>query len=216
MSARFQKIDDQNRAEHSNLIAGDQCYYIYEYTSGHDYRFGATNSLISNFKKKPSLSGTAQYKYKGIAIQECGIAFGEAINANWLPGATLVPVPPSKIVGDPEYDDRILKICRAIPCAVPIDIRELVTQRVSLGAAHEGGHRPTIEELIAVYEIDESKAQPTPKRVAIVDDVLTVGTHFKAMEIVLKKRFAAVSVVGFFVARRILPNSFEAVDITGL
>ena len=110
----------------------------------------------------------------------------------------------------------MLKVCRAIPSAAPIDIRELVIQSASLEAAHESNHRPTIEELLAVYEIDESKVQPAPERVAIVDDVLTVGTHFKAMKTVLKKRFPAVSIVGFFVARRILPNPFEAVDIGAL
>ena len=90
-------------------------------------------------------------------------------------------------------------------------MRELVTQRTSLPAAHEG-QRPTVDDLLAVYEIDEAKAQSTPAQIAVVDDVLTVGTHFRAMKTILNRRFPGVSVVGFFIARRVFPNLFDEFD----
>ena len=207
---RFRKIDDQNRRDHFNLGADDECYFFYEYTSGKDYQFSDTNSLISNLKKKPSLAATVQYQYKLRAIHRCGVALGNAISAAWLAGATFVPVPPSKAPADPEYDDRITRICRAIPAAHAIDVREIVVQTQSLEAAHESeGRRPSIDDLLAVYQIDESKTQPTPKSIGIVDDVLTVGTHFCAMKRVLAGRFPGVRIVGFFIARRVFANPFE-------
>jgi predicted amidophosphoribosyltransferase len=211
LTARFLRIDDQNRGHHYNLTADDECYFLYEYTSGKNYSFSETNRLISNLKKRPSLAGTAQYRYKTLAIEFCGRVFGESINPNWLAAGTLVPVPPSKARNDPEYDDRISKICRAIPGA--IDVREIVVQTRSLAADHEGGPRHRIEDLLAVYRIDEAKSAPAPQNIAVVDDVLTNGTHFRAMKTILQDRFPGTSVVGFFIARRVFPNPFEGLPL---
>lgn len=211
MTARFLEIDDQNRGHHYNLTADDQCYFLHEYTSGKNYSFSETNRLISNLKKRPSLAGTAQYRYKAMAVQFCAQAFGEGINSAWLAVGTLVPVPPSKARGDAEHDDRISRICRAIPGAV--DVREIVVQTRSLPADHEGGRRHTFEELIEVYGIDEAKAAPAPQAIAVVDDVLTNGTHFRAMKAILKNRFPGVSVVGMFIARRVFSNPFEGLPL---
>ena len=207
MTVRFRKIDDQNRGHHSYLTADDECLFLLEYTSGQDYSFSATNSLISNLKKKSSLAGTGQYRYKSEAIDACGVALGEAITPKWLAAGTLLPVPPSKARGDPEHDDRILRICRAIPGAV--DVRELVVQTRSLPAAHESDQRPGIDDLLEVYRIDESKAAPAPSSIAVIDDVLTNGTHFRAMKTILQQRFSGVPIFGVFIARRVFPNPFE-------
>lgn len=208
MTVRFRKIDDQNRGHHSYLTADDDCLFLLEYTSGQDYSFSATNSLISNLKKKPSLASTGPYRYKLEAIDACGVALGEAIAPKWLAAGTLVPVPPSKARGDPEYDDRILKICCAIPGAV--DVRELVVQTRSLPAAHESDQRPSIDDLLTVYRIDESKVAPAPRSIAIIDDVLTNGTHFRAMTTTLQHRFPGVPISGLFIARRVFQNPFES------
>lgn len=212
MTARFQNIDDTNRGDHYHLSPDDECYFIYEYTSGHNYEFSQTNSLISNLKKKPSLRNTNQYKYKGQAIRTSSAALAGAINSKWLPGATLIPVPPSKAKNDPEYDDRILQVCKGIPGAN--DIRELVVQTKSLAAAHESTSRPSVDDLLAVYAIDKAVANPAPTRIGIVDDVLTAGTHFTAMKTILKKQFPDASIVGFFIARRVLPNPFAEFEDT--
>jgi predicted amidophosphoribosyltransferase len=212
LTIRFRRVDDQNRSDHYHLTADDECFYLLEYTSGQNYSFSETNSLISNLKKRPSLAGTAQYRYKSEAIDACGPALGEAINPSWLADATLVPVPPSKARGDAEYDDRVLRICRAIPSAAAIDVREIVLQTRSLQAAHEtGAQRPSVEDLLAVYQIDETKTEPAPRQIGVVDDVLTVGTHFRAMKTILRDRFPGVGIVGFFIARRVFPDPFEAV-----
>lgn len=137
------------------------------------------------------------------------MAFGQAINAQWLTSATLVPVPPSKARADPEYDDRMLQICRSIPTqGFTADIREVVIQTKSLPAAHEGD-RPSIAELLAVYQIDDVQTQRPIQRIGIVDDVLTAGTHYCAMKSILRNRFPSIPIVGFFIARRVFSNPFD-------
>jgi hypothetical protein len=218
--ARFWLIDESTIADHFHLVPGDQCYYLLEYTSGKDYSFSFNNNLISNLKKDPSkrTSSPSEYRYKTIAVSSCSSWIGQALNHDWLKKATLIPVPPSKVKTDPEYDDRMLQICRGIPVPFPVDVRELVLQRDSIRKAHESqGNRPNIAELVANYMIDERKATPAPTSIAIVDDVLTAGVHFKAMQQVLHGRFPGVPLIGIFIARRVFPNDqlagFEVIDI---
>ena len=199
--ARFSKIDESNRHDHTYLREGDECYFLFEYTAGKNYGFSATNNLISNLKKKPSLAGTAQYYWKGRAIDQCVVELREAINVEWLRTATLVPVPGSKAAGDPDYDDRMEQICRRLMANA--DVRNLVIQTASTQADHEAGQgeRLTLEDLTAVYSINEQATQATPSYIAIVDDVLTQGKHYRAMQAVLEARFPGVPIIGFFIAR---------------
>lgn len=50
---RLRKIDEHSRPDHFRLSGDDECFFVYEYTSRQNYSFSATNSLISNLKKKP-------------------------------------------------------------------------------------------------------------------------------------------------------------------
>jgi predicted amidophosphoribosyltransferase len=88
-----------------------------------------------------------------------------------------------------------------------------VKQTQSTTASHElaDGNRLTVEELLNVYQIDESLANPAPTSIAIVDDVLTVGTHDRAMHTVLSSRFLGVPIYGIFIARRVFPDPFTTV-----
>jgi hypothetical protein len=211
---RFQRVDDTNRCDHRHVAAEDECYFIFEYTSGQSYQYSATNQLIANLKKKPSRGRLPEYRYKRRAIQDCSRWLAGGINPQWLNGATLIPVPPSKAIGHPEYDDRMAQICRGIPAPFALDVRELVKQRESIDAAHESapGNRPTETDLIALYEIDETLVQPAPQRIAVVDDVLTAGVHWRAMRHVLSQRFPGVPIVGMFIARRVFPPRDPTVD----
>ena len=213
---RFRLIDASNRADHPRLEQDDKCLFLFEYTSRRNYSFSETNGLINNLKKKPSrFRGTSSWKYKTSAIQSCSLHMRQALSPVWLATATLVPVPSSKALDHPDYDDRVEQICRNIGPAV--DVRALVRQTISMDAAHEAatGPRPTVSELVAHYEIVEALAHQRPTTVGIVDDVLTAGTHFKAMQRVIQMRFPEADIFGLFVARRIFPVEpamFDAVE----
>lgn len=116
---------------------------------------------------------------------------------------TFVPVPPSKARDDPRYDDRVTRMLRAIWPARTADIRDLVIQPESAAAAHESPTRPTPPQIEAAYRIDASLIAPEPAFIAVVDDVLTTGAHFRAASAVLAARFPAVRLVGLFIARHV-------------
>jgi hypothetical protein len=204
---RLSLIDDSNRGDHFHLTASDICYYLFEYTSRRDYSFSTTNNLISNLKKKPSQAGQPGFHYKARAIATCGQSVGQALHPNWLGFATLVPIPGSKATGHPDHDDRVERICRLMRHPPP-DVRNLVVQMRSTNASHEvgQGERVTVEELLEVYQINEAVAQPTPQAIGIIDDVLTAGTHYRAMHTVLSQRFPGTQIIGIFVARRVFPD----------
>ncbi|MDO8885773.1 hypothetical protein, partial [Candidatus Oleimmundimicrobium sp.] len=61
--------------------------------------------------------------------------------------------------------------------------------------------------LLNLYMIDEGIAHPAPQAIGIVDDVLTAGTHYRAMYTVLANRFPGVPIIGLFVARRVFPDN---------
>ncbi len=214
---RLSEIDDSNRADHARLQADDRCLYLFEYTSGRDYSFSATNSLINNLKKKPTAS-QAQLHYKARAINQCAAELRGALNPAWLDIATIVPVPGSKAAGHPDFDNRLQRVAELMQPG--LDVRNLVVQNETTNAAHEAagvnGERVTVEELLRIYAINEAIAAPPPHAIGILDDVLTAGTHFRAMKIVLASRFPGVPITGIFVARRVFPPTaldFEGIDL---
>lgn len=161
---RLTEIDETNVGDHSYLSVDDNCYFLFEYTSHRGYSFSATNNLISNLKKKPSESNRPGNHYKGQAIAQCAVHLRGAINPDWLATATLVPAPPSKAIGHPDYDDRVERICRLVHGN--IDVRSIVQQVSSTTAAHElgQGQRPRIDDLVQNYRIAENPCPPRADR----------------------------------------------------
>lgn len=199
---RLIEIDEMAIEMHAHLKSDDKCYHLREYTPGAGYTKSETNNLISNLKKKPSERQTkGGYGYKNKAIKQCADEFRTSIPKEWLSGATLVPMPGSKAQGDPDYDDRIEQICQKIGHG--LDVRNLIVQKESTKSAHEAGtgNRIPVEKLKELYEINESLINPKPVKIFIFDDVLTAGTHFRAISDTLTAIFPEVPISGFFVAR---------------
>jgi len=208
---KLTKIDQLVRGDHSLLCAEDECYCLGEYTARKGYSFSDMNNLVLNLKKKPTAS-QAELRHKERAIASVADALRESLavgaNLKYLKHATLVPVPPSAARSSPLYDDRIVRILSRMGSGLNLDIRPLVRQINTLTPSHECVCRPTISELVDNYDISEECAVPTPRSFLIFDDVLTAGTHFKAMQYVLAKRFGAIPTVGIFVARRVPDSEF--------
>ena len=61
--------------------------------------------------------------------------------------------------------------------------------------------------------IDGEYADPAPDIVVLFDDVLTTGSHFKGIEIVVGERFPGVTVFGLFLARAVRPPNDETFDL---
>jgi hypothetical protein len=202
---RLQQIDDTNRHDHHYLTPEDECYFLYEYTAGAGWQHGTTNQLIHNLKKK---KGDGGFQYKPGAITQCSRDFSATIAEPWLSDSVLIPIPPSKIKTDPAHDDRISQICRGIRKPGPPDVRELIEQIKSTEAFHEG-LRLKPNELRANYSFNEAHLNNLPASVGVVDDLLTTGSHYRAVRDMILERVPNCRVVGFFVARRALPSAFE-------
>ena len=79
----------------------------------------------------------------------------------------------------------------------------MIVQSESTDAAHESSQRPTPPEIEARYQVDGTLVIPEPESIAIVDDVVTTGAHFRAASSLLAARFPRVQIVGLFLARRV-------------
>ncbi|MGB7283322.1 MAG: hypothetical protein WBE13_13750 [Candidatus Acidiferrum sp.] len=198
------RIDELHLPDHYYLDREDECYFIGEYTAGRGYTHSNTNQFIYNLKKSVERRGTLEYRYKEEAIRRGAFELRRSLNPEFVQRGTFVPVPPSCTADDPLFDDRITQMIRLIDSHV--DAREIVRQIVSTPGAHAVQDRPGPGQLYNNYEIDESLEEPTPSGIAVVDDVLTTGAHFKAMKRVLDEIFPGVQVVGLFLARRV-PNT---------
>ena len=200
-------IDELTRADHFYLDASDKCVFIGEYTARAGFEHSQTNQLIHNLKKGMEKRGTAEWHYKEQAIAQAAAAFRAVLSEQALTAYTFVPIPPSKAVNDPRYDNRMTRVLRAIRPSQPIDTRELIVQTESTMAAHESLERRDPRDIETRYRLDERLSLPTPAALIVVDDMLTTGAHFKAAKTLLNGRFAGVPIFGLFIARRALPET---------
>jgi hypothetical protein len=208
LAQHLTQIDELTRADHSHLLKEDECYFWGEYTARQGFAFSRTNDLIQNFKKPVSRRGRPEYRYKVQSLFEIAQSLREAINPKFLTSATLVPIPPSKCKTDGEYDDRMIQLLKVITDSTTADIRELIVQSESMTAFHSEETKRSPEHLRQCWAIDESLSDPAPQTVALFDDVLTTGCHFRAASDLLLARFPNIRIVGIFIARRV-PTATE-------
>lgn len=97
----------------------------------------------------------------------------------------------------------MLQVLRVLGGTTPLDIRELVLQRESTDADHNCEYRRSPYEIADNYDLDHALLEPTPEVIGMFDDVLTKGSHFKAMQLVLRAKFPHVPIIGIFLARRV-------------
>lgn len=209
--SRLTKIDELTRGDHTFLEAGDECLFFGDYSARRGFAHSATNGVIANFKRPVKYRGTPSWKYKVREINAVAQAFSVNIGSAFA-SLTLVPVPPSKLKTDPEYDDRMMDMLRALraPAGITPDVRELVVQTQPMPAAHGSANRPPPSEWEKVYAIDEALALPVPTWIGIIDDLLVTGCRFRAMSNILRGRFPEARVTGLFIARRVP----EAIDVS--
>ncbi|EAA2597004.1 hypothetical protein DNM18_27435, partial [Salmonella enterica subsp. enterica] len=182
MTFRLTRIDELIREQHYYLEDGDLCYFFGEYTARQGAAYSETNQLIMNLKKGNERRGLQDYRYKGIATERVARMITSTIGN--LDEYTFVPVPPSKCQSDAAYDDRMTAILRIAQTLNPVmDYRELVLQNVSTVASHaSAANRPSPDEIMANYRLDENLRAGCRDNIVIFDDVLTAGSHFKAMK----------------------------------
>jgi hypothetical protein len=209
---RLTRIETGVADEHVNLDSGDVCYCVWEYTAGAGYTLNPANQLISNLKIKPTeiVGNPHRARYKREAMSHCAAALRCLIRPAWTDlHGTFVPMPGSKTSEHRDHDGRIEWVLRAAFAGFNADIRPMLVQTASTLADHESDDRLSYDELAQLVRLTPPEGAAPPRaNIAIVDDVLSSGKHFKVAQAHLSRRFPGVPVTGIFIARcvRSFPN----------
>jgi hypothetical protein len=212
--ATLMPLDAPSRAEHAFLTGSDHCAFLAQYRAGQGYQAGSCSQLIRNFKCSPSVArlDARRGRYKQQAI---------ATLAQWLRGAltreqaehcTWVPIPPSKRRDHPEFDDRLSRTLHLAFAGYDVDVRELLYQAQSTLADHAGPSRLGAAALYGLLRLDATALVylPVRERIAVFDDVLTSGKHYKCCERRLREALPGTPVSGVFLVRRALSSRWRS------
>lgn len=205
------KIDDVTVAEHFSLDATDACFYIWEYAVRQAYTAGPTNQLIKNLKIKPSeiAKTPARQYYKQQAIDHAATALRNLLGQQTAEGQySFVPVPSSKAIGDPDYDDRNAQALQRAFSGWQSDVQPILRVKRSMRADHEGTDRMTHDDLLALTELLAPKTPPR-RTIVVLDDVLNSGKHFKVAKSLLSAAYPTATIFGLFLARCVRENELE-------
>jgi predicted amidophosphoribosyltransferase len=222
---RFTWIDETNRKGHYYLTEADRCVFLGEWFAGKGYEGGPTNQLIVNFKHKPAVvrARPALGKYKAQATSVIARGLRGAISRESIESTTWVPIPPSKVRGHENYDDRLIQALNQAFDGYKADVRPLIRQSESVDADHErGDDRQSPEELLNVLELDKDELAKAPMReggIVLFDDVLTTGKHFVCCQQRIREVLEEIPVLGVFVARCIHQTfdfGDEEINLSGL
>ena len=205
-SNNLRQIGDIERPDHIYLEAKlGSCYYFGDYTARGGWAHSTTNGIITNIKKHPEMKSAPQWKYKLKAISRIGGLIRSNLNPEAISSITFVPAPPSKPPSDPDYDDRMLQLGRAV--GDDIDVRPLLETVQGRDPAHLSVDRPGPDVLAAgmrfCSDCPES-TKPVGTHIILLDDVLVTGATFRSCRQILLSQFPDATVSGLFVARRTL------------
>jgi predicted amidophosphoribosyltransferase len=215
------KIDETTRTDHYYLGEDDNCFHLREYSARKGYKFSQTNQLVFNFKCKPSVcaADSRRKHYKDQSIRQFAADLRSSISQPNVGMVTWVPVPPSKVPGHVEYDDRLERVLHTAFAGYDADIRCLLRQRESVEADHASDDRIGEPELRQLLEIDHAAlaARPLRQHIVLFDDVITTGKHFKCCEHHIQTVAPpGVPIFGLFIARSVRPPMFEELDDSDL
>ena len=198
---RLVKIDILTAQDHYHLTNADDCYFLWEWDAA-PYAESATTDFIGNFQRDPKFKDSYwPWEFKKKAIRHAAAAVCRTILPEWQT-SIFVPVPPSKIKSDPRHDSRLIDTLRLASSAIR-ESHELVLQ---LNNTESRQKNISPEARAENWTVDAGLLAKTPEHFVIFDDLLTGGSHFAAMKIVLARDFPRVPVSGLFLARRVRPS----------
>ncbi|MGH8226316.1 MAG: hypothetical protein ACREU3_00205 [Steroidobacteraceae bacterium] len=208
---RLTKIDETTRDQHHFLDPDDHCYFFGDFHSRQGFRFGETNQLIANYKRRPmairaSPKARELHYYKEQAIRDVAAALRTAISGRTLAETTFVPIATSRVRTHPDYCDRLERTLRAA-FGDALDLRCLLRQTVSTEADHLRDLRSSYDALLEITELDRAQlTTPVRDRIILFDDVLTSGKHYKVAKTRLLEALPGHAIVAIFIARAIHPS----------
>ena len=164
--------------EHCYLDCSDECYF----TDVYDCR------------QKRGIKPKVLRVKQGCrtTIRQVAIELKPLLPAEWTESYSFVAIPSSSGTNRP--------IGMLLDRLRLTDVRQLVEQRKPTPMSRTGWRLPAVERE-ALLTVNELAVDPQPNAVVLVDDVLTTGSHFRAVRNVLRKRWPKLSIIGLFLAR---------------
>lgn len=201
-------FDDRTRADHAYLSAADQCWWLTEYLRGRSHEPGTDSRLIGSLKSSPSRIAFDRQRSRGrrLAVGAVAKLVRGAIAREWAETATWIPIPPSRAFADVDHDQRMLPVLRLAFRDYDVDIRTILSQRQTMQPDHLCRRRSSVDALYGRLQINWQTlaARPLRDRLVLVDDVITTGKHYRCCERRLREALPAATIMGLFVARRVL------------
>jgi hypothetical protein len=179
-----------------------RCYYARDYTSGGGFGVSEANSLVLNFKKSIDRKLRPEWHYRTQAVRQFARELDTLIGA----GVAVTAIPSSALPTDPDYNGRFEDLfgewmaLRAQAKRVALHIEQPFRRRHRVPALHAGKEHRDIGEVYQSLEWIGFKN--APRKLVLVDDVITCGTHFKACQQLLAEN-CSVEVYGAFWGRTI-------------
>jgi hypothetical protein len=206
-------LDLVQLADHPYLSIADRCSFMFEFVSGCDVQLGDSQWLIRDFKCSPSAAAVsfrrAASKQRAIVIMAESLR--AAVSGRAAQVATWVPIPPSKMPADAEFDDRLMRTLALAFGDYDVDLRQLLYQAQSTPADHLGSTRLTADALLGNLCLDLAslKERPVRQTINLFDDVLTTGKHYKCCERRLRDALPDTPISGVFLLRRALSRRWR-------
>lgn len=203
------RISRVNSFNHRELDGEDICLFLHTRET-HQYgeidQWSYAYQTIENFKISPVAlqNNPARKRYKKQAVQtitnDLAMLFRDANpRARFL----LVPAVTSKSKTDPNYDDRLIKVCSTVASRFPnVDSFELLSISRTIASAHTDAGTRNVNALFSNIVVDTSIAIRDYASVLIFDDVISSGAHFKACKLAIQRAYGNdVLIEGVFWAR---------------
>jgi predicted amidophosphoribosyltransferase len=204
---RLTLIDEISLGDHRYIHAQDRCFHFGECCAGDEQPFSAMSRLIIDYQCRPSIlaANPPRRADKERAIAAVAAGLRAAISQQDAERYTWVPIPPSKPTDDPDFDDRLARTLLGAFIGYAVDVRAILRYAApAAGQRAPESHNPLWVDVAAL------RMRPLRERIALFDDVLCTGRHYRWAEHRLREVApAAVPISGIFLARRVLQDPTE-------
>ncbi|MGG6297910.1 hypothetical protein ACQ4M4_26245 [Leptolyngbya sp. AN02str] len=207
---RWRKTDESDILAHCPDHERSFLFYARTYTAGQGYQYSETNQLILNLKiRQDDIKRNPQrLQYKQRAIQQFAQEVSALLRDRLEPKLSLilVPMPPSKERSEPEYDDRVEQVVKAVAESIEgVRWMPLIYTAKSMESYHLRSDGRNPNDIYLAMQLDEAIALHCKSNdiIALVDDVLTSGAHFTAARNRVHERLPDALVIGIFWAKAV-------------
>lgn len=191
-----------------SFLDPDDCvlYYMDRVHGGFDK--SAANQKIVNIKMGVNQSSSRLY-FRNKAINEYARNMVDLIcGFPEFQEAALVPIPPSEARDDPEYDDKMERVCSAAAQlarkrGLGLSVSNLLSQIESHEPFHENDKMRNPDTIYRNLVLDKTLIPSGICTFILVDDVFTSGSHFVACKRKILNAIPDASIAGIMWAKQL-------------